>query len=180
MLKCITASCPVPSSSFKYVEEKLLKGLEDYLQDLILDEKRLKEKTEAKQPDNPYPKMITEAEKELKELEKQVDSLDNLLEQGVYTIEKYTVRSGKLNEVTSKQKKTVKQLIAANEQFIEQTENIPKRIKTITRVIECYKMTDDITIKNKLLKEIMIKAVYNREPNTLKGDFKLEINLLKL
>nr|WP_040411495.1 hypothetical protein [Desulfosporosinus sp. OT] len=43
MIKCITPSCTVPSSSFKYVEEKLLRGLEKYLESLILEEERISE-----------------------------------------------------------------------------------------------------------------------------------------
>lgn len=180
MLKCTTASCPVSSSSFKYVEEKLLMGLEKYLHELLLEEKRLKEGTEAKQVDNPYPKIIAEAEKELQELEKQVDSLDGLLERGVYTVEKYTQRANKLEAEKLKIKKAIQQTKMTNEQFVNQTESIPKRIKIITKVIEGYRRTNDITTKNKLLKDIIIKATYYRHPNAKKNDFELKINLLQI
>ncbi|EGW40321.1 hypothetical protein [Desulfosporosinus sp. OT] len=121
--------------------------------------------------------MIAQIEKELGDLQKQIDSLDNLLEQGVYSIEKYTARSSKLNEAISKQEEVLKQLEKANEQIIRQSVGLPIKIKLVTHVIQGYKETDDITIKNKLLKEILKKAVYYRETRSNKGIFKLKLDL---
>ncbi|MGC7873719.1 recombinase family protein [Desulfosporosinus sp. SYSU MS00001] len=183
MVKCITPGCTVRSSSFKYIEERLLAALEDYLEDLILEEEKIKLHYKKIKEDNLYPKLILDAEKQLDGLQKQVDKIDTFLEQGVYSIEKYTERSQKLNQEILRVNKVLKELKEENSRYLNRTEGIPKRIDTVTRVIRGYvkaKVENDVTLQNKLLKQVLVRVIYHREQEIEKGDFDLNLEVKEL
>ncbi|HZK85861.1 MAG TPA: recombinase family protein [Desulfosporosinus sp.] len=175
MLKCTTPSCTVRSSSFKYVEEKILRGLADYLKDLILEEEKIKLQYRKIKEDNIYPKLIIDAEKESDGLQKQVDKTDTFLEQGVYSIEKYTERSKKLKEEITRINKVLKELTEENGKYLDRNERLPEQIETITNVIQGYNKSTDVSIRNKLLKQVLIKVIYHREHEVKKGNFTVDL-----
>lgn len=176
MMKCVTPECTFTSSSFKRVENEVLAKIKTHLQHLILEEKRISVGVEMNVPiDNPYPKLIEEAEKKLKGLEEQENELDTLLETKVYSLEKYVKRSEIISADIIKVKETIVNLIEENNKIGLVLNNIRRKIRIITNVYENYMITDSVIEKNKLLKSIIIAIYYTRETRGFRGEFDVDV-----
>lgn len=175
MIKCTVPVCNVPSSSFRYVEEKLLAGLEDYLKGVALEEERLSEGFKTSPQENPYPGMIEQINKELNALEKQKRNIHNAFERGVYDDGTFIERIKDVSEQVALAKKNLDVLQEENKKFIINQKAIPETKKIITSVIEGYKLTTDVSIQNRLLRSVIDKVIYKRKPGSQKADFELEI-----
>lgn len=165
-LLCPATSCSNISSQLSYVEERLLQALENWLKDYRLN-------WELKDNENPNKdiqidikkKSIKTLDDELKNLEKQIGNIHNLLEQGVYSIDTFLERSRVINDkITAAQK--YKQTLL-NDLNFEEAKNQSQRIiiPKVEKLLELYKVTDDPSIKNELLKEVVSKAVYTKAVN---------------
>jgi DNA invertase Pin-like site-specific DNA recombinase len=175
MIKCTVPVCDVPSSSFIYVERKLLLGLSQYLEGLIIEEKRLEEENESIGNENPYPDLINRSKKELEELEKQKRSIHNAFERGVYDDQTFLERIRDVSEEITEIQKNAANLKVEEEKFILNSRSIPEAKMIITNVIEGYNATDDVAIKNRLLRSVLNQVIYNRKPGSKKDDFELEL-----
>lgn len=162
-LLCTNTACNNVSSQLSYVETSLIKSLADWL-------KQYKVTLEAsssapKFQEDVRTKALISMENELNKLEKQINNIHDLLEQGVYTVEKFLERSKTLNErITSlkKDREALKEAIASAEQREKsKKEFIPK----VERVLDVYWSTEDPALRNELLKEILEKAVYIKTVN---------------
>jgi site-specific DNA recombinase len=83
--------CGNKSSNFKYVEEKLLQGLRDWL-----EKYESEYNSESQEPSTlsyTYNRNLESLQKELKELSGQKNKLHNLLERGVYDIDTFLDKS---------------------------------------------------------------------------------------
>jgi DNA invertase Pin-like site-specific DNA recombinase len=180
MIKCTVPVCNTPSSSFRYVEGKLLSGLNDYLNGLVIKEERINSGLENTiSSENAYPEMINKLEKELAELEKQKKSIHGAFERGVYDDQTFLERIRDISEYIAKVSKNIKILNVENEKSIINSKAVPETKKIITNVIENYKTTLDVTVKNRLLRSVIDKVIYHRQLGSKKDDFELEIFVKK-
>lgn len=176
MIKCITSNCETKSSSLDYVEKEMWNELDKYLEQLKIEEEKINtENKESKE--NPYLIPIENLKKEIKELEVQEDKLDDLLEKGLYDVEKYKKRSAILVETLKEKRLSLDNLVGENDIFINKKEIVQKQIKLITDIKEMYFKVKDIDVKNKLLKSVVNFAIYKREPDSpYKKGLKLDIS----
>lgn len=109
---------------------------------------------------------------ELEKVERQIDRLRDLLEQGVYTVAVYQERMAVLTQRIS----GLKEQIAEFERLEKQQEErqLEPIIQRIENALEAYGKTDDIAEKNYLLKSIVDSAVYRIGPEKNLG---LEVHL---
>ncbi len=160
ILLCQTLGCPTVSAPLPSVERVLLKSLEIYLEEYKaqLNEEKLPELEQNKTSK----KLLQTSKNELTKLQKQLDNLHDLLEQGVYTTETFLKRSRIINdksiEVANKIEELEKQMLTDKESLHKQNDIIPR----IKHVIQAYAKAEDIEQKNDLLKSVIIKAVYNK------------------
>lgn len=169
-IMCPSTACPNISSQLSYVEKRLLQALEKWL-----EEYKLNWTTNSDENDNKIiqldvkKKAVKNLNNELKVLEKQMENIHDLLEQGIYSTETFLERSRIINkkiESTQKDIKTLQNDVHSNE--IKET-NQKIIIPRVEKVLELYKVTDDPALKNELLKEVIEKAVYTK---TIKGSKK--------
>ena len=172
MMKCVTPECTFTSSSFKRVEDQILEDVKIYLQNLIFEKEKVLQDIKSDTPmDNPYPKLIEEAEKKLKALEGQENELDTLLEKKIYTLEKYIKRSEIISADILKFKEILVSLADENNKIGLTLGNIEKEIEIVTNVYDLYtEESTDIITKNKLLKSIIMKIYYIRRNRQDKFD----------
>lgn len=164
-IMCPVTSCNNVSSQLSYVEERLIQALR-----LWLDNYKLQWGTEDnKQPNTIQSDVKTKAVKkiddELKTLEKQLDSLHDLLEQGVYTTQKFLERSKVLSERIESlrnDKNTLMEELAIDEKRVKSRKFI---IPKVEKVLELYYKTEDPELKNELLREVVEKATYIKTVN---------------
>jgi site-specific DNA recombinase len=176
-LMCPVTSCSNISSQLNCVEERLIQALKIWMgnyktsMEIEEPESQLGVQLEVKR------KVVKKIEGELKTLEKQMDSLHDLLEQGVYTTDKFLERSKSLSvrilDIKTNRESIIKEIERDAAREVGQSIILPK----IKRVIELYDTTDDPALKNELLKEVIGKAVYTKTTrgykNTRIDDFEL-------
>lgn len=159
-LMCTVTSCDNISSYLSLVEDKLLQALEEWLKDYKVEykENNLQSKT-AMEPEI-LEKSIERLQKDILVYEKQMDNLHDLLEQGVYDIDKFLERS----KILGDKLRTAHDDIAILEDEIKQLNMREKSKKVIIpkvqNVLDVYRTLEDPADQNKLLKEALDRVIY--------------------
>ncbi|PEL10781.1 recombinase family protein [Bacillus sp. AFS017336] len=169
---CTNNRCNTRSSYTHLVEERILQGLEIWLKEYKLSFKNLSEINDF-EVINLKKQALKQIENDLKEVEKQKNNLFNFLERGVYDesiyIERSEILSNRFKELSNSKTLIVEELskYQQREQFKEQV------IPTVENVLDLYFKTTDIELKNRLLKSILIKVEYQKEPHQKLDDFSI-------
>jgi site-specific DNA recombinase len=177
-LMCPVTACKNVSSHLSLVEKRVIEGLKDWLAGYKL-----------KWQIDDNPKKTTKsaldmARKSLIKLEKEIDTiriqqsnLDDLLEQGVYDIDKYKQRSQMLDARLKQAEADYKELqakIAEEEQREEARKLIVPKVE---KLIETYYALPTPQAKNDMLKEVLEKVEYTKKQggrwHTSPDDFEL-------
>lgn len=165
-LICPVTSCDNVSSYLHFVEERLLHSLEEWLEAYKLNLGTADKDQHDDMEIELIKKAIDNCDKEMETLEKQLNSLHDLLEQGIYStdtfLERSQIISNKINSNKAQRKELDKKLNKASTREENKRVIIPKA----ERVLELYDTFDTPAEKNKLLKEVIDKAVYIK---TVKG-----------
>jgi len=161
-LLCNLTGCPTVSSVLSVVEEHLLSALGEWLgaykvdlgeEEVPISNKHLDIKKKA----------IEKLEEEVETLEKQKNNLYDLLEQGVYTTDKFLERS---NVIAERMRASQEELSALQDELKKDEAREAGRkeiIPAVERVLELYKATEDPAVRNDLLKKVLEKVIYKKE-----------------
>ncbi len=157
MLMCAAPSCNNVSSQLVIVEDRILQKLSAWLHeyeiDIAVDENEDRESDLIR-------KTIIQLIGEIETLEKQVNKLHDLLEQGIYTTETFLNRSNVLSDKIKIIKSNKERLeIKLNEMAIKERGKA-EVIPAIKKIINGYWKMKTPEEKNKVLKEVLGKAVY--------------------
>ncbi|WP_313756213.1 recombinase family protein, partial [Tissierella sp.] len=163
-LICDGPTCANVSSHLHIVEKRLFDSLEIWLQ-----EHKLKYRKQQKKKDNleidMINKSIAKLNSELGTLDKQLNNMYDLLEQSVYSTQVFMNRSKLVSEKIDSLKIDRDNLL--NKISSEEEKELHKKIliPKIENIIKVYWTLDDPADKNKLLKEVLEKAVYYKTVN---------------
>lgn len=168
--------CNNKSSKFKYVEQKLLDGLQEWL---ISYKAKWENMDFGNEPNynkiKVLEKGLSNLKKELSETENQKNKLHDLLERGVYDVDTYLERSKVIADILETlQSNIIKvedELINTKERLNAQQEIVPQ----VEHVLELYPKTENAAKKNKLLKTVLEKAVYKKEKHQRNDEFSLTL-----
>lgn len=160
---CPVTSCNNISSWLDSVEQRVLDTLQAWLDNYKLqyqeDPQHHKDQVVFKK------QMLKDAKAELKTLEKQRDSIYDLLEQGVYTTEMFLQRSQaaekKISDVTHRMEQIESEIQRSREEDDSRKLIIPRAEK----VLRQYPLAESAAEKNELLKSVIDKAVYTKTVN---------------
>lgn len=154
------------SSKFDLVENAILEQLKHVLDEYKLKPSKVDDETDLSND------AIINVQSELNKIEIQKARLHDLLEQGIYDIDTFISRSEIINEKSQKLKEQLNQL--EQEKPIMSNSEIAATIETI---LDAYIKSDDITVKNQIMKEAIESIIYSKEKGSKPNDFKLFINL---
>ena len=155
------------SSKFRLIENEIINLLEETKNNYSVDE----DETHIYEKNKVNQKIKENLLMELSKFEKQRSSLHDLLEQGVYDIETFLSRQ----EIITSKINDINKDIAELSEVIQ----VPKSeiIKNISTVLDVYKHSQNNELKNKMLKTIISKIVYERDKGTKPDEFKLYVTL---
>lgn len=155
------------SSRFDYVEKEILKEIEMRLKKYSIHI------PEAYNNDNVTNTItqINQIRSELTKLLKQKDSLHNLLEQGVYDIDTFIERS----DIISNRIEALNIKLAELEKNKDTVKSLEDINTQISNVLDIYKISNDIKLKNQLLKTIIERIEYTKPKGSKAKDFILAI-----
>lgn len=160
-LVCHARSCDNVSAPLHLVEERLLDILRQWVSDY--DVKWKKQEPNIESSAKALKSSLLQTEKNISRLEKQLGSLHDLLEQGVYSIDTFLDRSKNISERLEKAKTEREEihskLEVAEEDTIKRQEFIPK----VKHLLDVYDSISSAAGKNELLREVLEKAVYLKE-----------------
>lgn len=159
---CANSDCDNTASKLEILENKILLSLEIWLENyrIKLDNTELPKDEKLETDFNQA--TLKNIAGELSELDKQLESIHNLLEKGIYDIDKFLERSKIISEKIDTLKKEREDIIRIISSVNEKSNNqwlIPK----IERIIDIYNSLDTPEEKNSLLKEILEKVIYKRD-----------------
>lgn len=169
ILMCPATHCPNVSSKLSDVEDEILLALGNWLSEykLTLDNGSIKTnnaKIEVME------RQLLQLENEDDELQKQLNTIYELLEKSVYTSEQFLERSrlisGKIEEARTGKEMLRAELELEKNRAISKERIIPK----IEYILNTYYLLPNAQAKNDMLKEVLEKAVYLKErPANFKG-----------
>ncbi|MBQ3011602.1 MAG: recombinase family protein [Clostridia bacterium] len=166
ILMCAATSCDNVSCNLHYVEERILAGLAEWLSNY-----RLKWETgvptslaasQLKRKKNAAKRLRSE----LATLDKQLNNVHDLLEQGVYSTDQFLERSRSIAERTQAARDSLEAVEAEIVLETNREENQKNIIPKVERLLEVYHILPDAKAKNDMLKSVLEKAVYLREKST--------------
>ena len=166
-LMCAATSCTNVSSNFHLVEQRVLDGLREWLSDY-----RLEWELDAPQDASLLEHKRRAAKRisgELAALDKQLDNVHDLLEQGVYSTEKFLERSRVLADKIQIAKDSLEAIeteIALDAAREESRQNIVPKVEHLLAV---YNDLPDAKAKNDMLKGVLEKVVYTKERGVRQG-----------
>lgn len=161
--------CGNKSAKFKYIENETILALEKYLENLSVESKNVK----CNDDTDIYAKQLETLNKELSILSSQKLKLFDLLEQGIYTNEVFVERANNISSRTDaivNEIDNIKGIIKKQSKKTNMNSN-----SKIKNVIEGYKHTSDIALKNELLKSILYKVEYKKTKDQKNDDFQIKL-----
>lgn len=105
----------------------------------------------------------------------QLNKTYDLLEQGIYSKEKFVERSNLLKQQIKELNHTIEELKNEKKNILKIKNNKEILVPKIQNVIDCYYQTDNIKIKNELLKSVLEKVEYLKITPKSKENFNLKL-----
>jgi DNA invertase Pin-like site-specific DNA recombinase len=170
-------NCGNKSSKFIYVEERLLKGLKEWLTQYKAKWNKIVSSNDYSMDEiiDIHKNALKNLKTELTQLEKQKNSLHDFLERGVYDTDTFLERSENLTNrieiVKSNIEKTEKDLETENNHMDAQKEIIPM----VEKVLDLYSRSKDAEKKNRLLKTVLDYAEYGKMKHERNDQFTLTL-----
>lgn len=176
-MRCVWPGCrgKQRGCSFTYIEKAVLDGIEYLLRQYEAQDDAMKKNNDSNIA-SIKEKVRENLMKELEDLNTQRNRLHDFLEQGVYDIETFRERQQLIITRIRRAEDQLQEIETeiAKEKIREkqQKEVIPK----LRSVIEAYRATDDVKKKNRLLKTVLEKATYYRDPSwTEPGKLRIQV-----
>jgi DNA invertase Pin-like site-specific DNA recombinase len=174
-LRCRTHGCTNIAAPLEDVENAIIASLDQWLRQYQLDLKNAEKDRSIFQQEETLKAAIKQKEKEINDLHQQLDKTYTLLEQGVYTTEVFLERNHKINARRTEEENNLDILYGELKNMVT-IDNKKEAIPSIQQVIEGYRKLKESESKNKMLREVLEKVEYIKEPNHKSPDhFKLTL-----
>lgn len=179
-LLCTTPGCPTKSVSFELVEQRILQELRALFGGLTVPVDALA-LTGAVSQEHLRPVLLQRlhaVKQQLADLYEQRATLHDLLEKQIYDLVTFTERKQILDQRLSaaerEQRRLKEETANLDHALTVAMQILPRRVG----VIQTYELTQDVKLKNRLLKTLIEKVIYKRNTHSSKPDqFELEIFL---
>lgn len=162
MMFCIGPGCPNVGSYLHLIEERLIQGLELWLSNYHLKVSG-PEAVDYSRETELIQQSIERIDSEIATLDKQVSSLHDLLEQGVYTVDVFVERSSVLKERLEEAQQTRKSLEEQMRRAEHRVDELKVFLPKVERLIDAYPHLESPKQKNLMLKEVLEKVAYRKE-----------------
>lgn len=166
-LKCPTRNCDNISAPIFLVEEKILSTLRDYLTQFRLESSAATNKQDISIAVKEQ--SLRQIEQEIKTLNSQLSNIHDLLEQGVYSTDKFLERN---KIISNKLKELELNYNTVKKEYDEATTLEHKKMTIIPQIemaLEAYPLLKNIDDKNELLKSVIYKVEYLKTERNTRG-----------
>lgn len=160
-IACLTKDCSTVATYQHILEKRVLDALKLWISDYQITPEEISLEIDEK---SHYESNIETLQKELDELEKQLENTYALLERGIYSEEMFLKRNSAVQkEVDS----TRLQLDALNTKLQELISSSDKKLSLVPKmqsIVDCYYSIESAAGRNDLLKEVIERIEYEKLP----------------
>ncbi|MCM3703784.1 recombinase family protein [Paenibacillus macerans] len=174
-LMCYNKACDCRSSKFDYIEQAVIRALEEWLQSYKVEFGKHKREDNSGHEVELKQLALNSLEKEMIELEAQRGRLFDFLEREIYSEELYLERSQSLAKRMDENKAAIEHARAELEEAKNRENKQNNIIPMAQNVIKLYKRSKDAGKKNALLKSIVDKVEYRKEKHQRNDDFDIKL-----
>lgn len=160
-LVCHARACPMVSSPFNLVEDRVLDILKAWANDYTVILQKLGIKTEADITN--YETVRENLLKSIVTMEKQQRNIYDLVERGIYTDEEFNERITDIKQRIEAEKSALKKLDADKEALLLQKKAAEEFVPKVKHILAVYNTLASAAEKNSLLKEVLEQIVYNKD-----------------
>ncbi len=178
VLKCSNRYCDNVSAPLALIESEVLATLHKWVDELEIN---IKNEADIVSSTNINKTAEAKLKREIETIEKQINNTYDLLEQGVYDINVFTVR----NQILSAKKAEIERKLEDMQSVLENSVSVKCICDTIIpgikTILNSYEELTDAAEKNRILKELIQNATYLKNAANKKNkgntiNFKLEIS----
>ncbi len=178
-LYCDNPKCDNIGSKFHYVEEKVLEGLEKWLEQYKFNYQQQAQKI-ANNKIESIEETIASLEVELKKENAKLLSIFNFLEDGTYTKEMFKARSEAISQNVAKLNSSIEEYKTKLEQEKAVNKEKETLVPKIENILDVYNLLQTPEEKNDLLKTVLSQVTYLKTEKAIRKDSdptNFEINL---
>lgn len=171
VLRCPTPGCDNISAPLDLVEQKLVDGLASWLPECELNWPKVgsSENTSSRSirlfAESAYINVLSC----LAQAEEQLNNTYDLLEQGVYDIDTFWERQRILENKRVNLMQDAERLKKERDNFIVREQLPRESVPSAKNLIDVYRAIEDISVKNKILKEVFGRVEYLKTERNSKG-----------
>lgn len=165
VIRCSNKNCSCSGVYLSAFERAVLQALRQWVVEFSADEVREPDESHARE--DAAAAMIEATRRELARLDKQMSSLRDLLEQGIYTPDVYLQRSAELSARINDANARIKSL--STTPSISREDAIRAELPRVRDVLEVYAAASTPGEKNALLKSIIRRIDYTKRAKTPEG-----------
>lgn len=175
-LGCNVAGCDNKAAPFELIEQRVLSILNSWVKDYSVDKAQIKHEADLNAE---LSNAISLAEKEIENLQGQLDNVYSFFERGTYTEKIFKQRSSAIEQQITDIGEKIDRLKAEHQQVLERQNVQAEFVPSIKHLLEIYDTLEPVE-KNKWLKQIIDRMVYEKNAdgkyrNVDPGDFTLGI-----
>ena len=176
-LICQEKTCHNVSAPFPLVEAALLNAIQEWIDGYEIQEEQNTYDIELL---NSKISLLEQYQKQIDGYNKQLSRIFESYENGVYDSDVFLTRQKTVSSQISKTEQAISKLEKEIKQDKEYFDNQEQLIPHAKKVLDIYKTSDDVQLKNDLLKSVLDKVVYTKTANghfknQRIDDFKLEL-----
>lgn len=170
-VRCVQPSCKgtQKGASLKLVEQRILDGLKQIIQNFWINENMLPPDKKNERA-NFSQKLLSSKQQQLTDLQKQKNTLHDLLEKGIYDIETFLERHNSIGNRIKDLQKEINNIQSEFNKTLQKEKHANELVPKIKNILEIYDATEDIEKKNLLLKSVLHKVTYLRKSEWTKKD----------
>ena len=158
---CHSRACDNVASPFELVEKRLLNCLAQWLEEYTIKIKSVEHKSNSN-----YKKLkkssLNNLIRKRETLQKQIENVHNLLEQGIYDVDKFIERSRVLNSELEETSQNIQNIEAEIKEYEKSTKISAEIVSKVELLLKVYHQLPNAEIKNKMLREVISKAIYTK------------------
>jgi site-specific DNA recombinase len=168
-LHCKNTRCDNISAPVERVELRLIDSLREWLKTYEAEITLNPESDNNKQKADIIDVSIKSLEREINTLNKQISNTYDLLEQEVYTLEKFSERNRELSERKINAETKLDDILKQKNEIMDKTEIFEKRLPEMKNLLDKYFNMKSMDDRNRILKLLIERVEYLKEEPNRRG-----------
>ncbi len=164
VIMCADTACKNVSVRMELLEERVIDGLADWLSEYRL-KWDLPDASSGVSLVDAKKKQLDKLEKDIVKLEAQLARTHDFLEQGVYDVDTFLLRSKEVSQRIADAKSDMTALSAEIGIELMREKSAADIIPTVEKLLDTYRSLPTAQAKNDMLKDVLEKVVYIKEKN---------------